>query len=87
MNSTVGYLILSMIQLGFIRFQSYSHCYGQIDVEVTSDVFTDKSFFISVYEDEWNNGPDRSVASALSDLATSGNIKFTSDFGGMESAI
>lgn len=68
--------IIAMIQSEAIKFKTFSNCQGLIDVEITSDVFTDKKFMISVYEDDWNSCPARTIASELADLISDGDIEF-----------
>lgn len=68
--------IESMIQSKVIKFKSLSKYCNVVDVDITSDVFTDKKFISSVYEDDWNSCPDRAVASELSKLVIDGELEF-----------
>lgn len=68
--------VRAMLQTGTIKFKALSKCYGLVDFEVQSDIFTEKEFVSSVYDSAWNSCPARAVASELTDLIISGEIGF-----------
>ena len=68
--------IKAMIQIGVIKFRSLSKYHNVADFYVTSDIFTDKTFISSVYEDDWNNCPARAVAAELTSLIIDGKLEF-----------
>lgn len=79
-----GQIIGTLMLQGDITFKAFSKINPTVDVEVKSSCFTDKSFFISVYDDEWNSGPGETVRRELLDLLLSGDISFDPDFIGCE---
>lgn len=58
----------TMIKDGVIRFEPYSWCFKMVDVSITSDIFSDSPFVISIPRNKWDCNPDRAVADELSEL-------------------
>lgn len=66
----------AMLETGVIQFKPFSWCLGLVDMTVTSEVFTEKEDIFTVYEDDWNDGPAKSVAKELTQAITSDTLKF-----------
>lgn len=68
--------MLSLIDRKAIRFEGFSWCFGMVDLNVMSTVFSDKKFVMSVKESDWNDGPEEAVALMLAELVEEGELKF-----------
>ena len=69
-------LMEAMLEKEIIRFRAYAWCFGMVDMFVTSDLFAEKEFVLSVYEDDWNGGPSKCVAEELAKTGAEGKIEF-----------
>lgn len=69
-------LMEAMLEKEVIRFQAYAWCFRMVDMFVMSDLFDEKEFVLSVYEDDWNGGPAKCVAEELAKTVAEGKIKF-----------
>lgn len=75
-NTMLQQAIGAMLMTGAIEFEAYSWCFGFVDMKVSTKIFTDEEFVMSVKEDDWNDGPAASVADQLTELVMNGEITF-----------
>lgn len=69
-------LMEAVLEKEIIQFRAYAWCFDMVDMFITSDLFAEKEFVLSVREDGWNGGPSICVAKELVKTVAEGKIKF-----------
>lgn len=64
----------ALLDSGAIAFDPFSWAFGYVDMEISSQVFTDHSFRLSVPEEDWEGGPADSVCDTLYELLETGAL-------------
>lgn len=63
------------LMVGAIEFKPHTWALGCVTMTVSSEMFTDKVFELTVSEDDWESGPNRTVAAELAGLIMCGGLK------------
>lgn len=74
LENLLKYTILLAIKTNIIHFKPFSWCFGLVDIIITSKMFSDGNFVMSVCEDNWEGGPEECVAENLTSMVINGDI-------------